>query len=319
MSDTSYQPDQQRGWPVATRELAQGASRGGAGSPLICRWPMSAAPEGIIVFCHGLGASGRDYAALSQHWATHGYLVVHPTFDDSFEVVTAAEPELLQGAASDPSHWMSDPNLRIRMHEILHTPAYWLRRVERVRALLDDLNAVIAATCGLPGKPARVAIAGHSFGAYTAQLFAGARIDLPGRGWTGFRDDRFAAALLLSAQGRDQQGLREGSWDEIIGPMMNVTGTLDGGAKGQDWHWKIEPYEFAPPGHKYLALLQGADHYLGGIARPDQSPVPAQREAVEMLSLAFFDAHLRNDPRAHVWLAGVSKRIGACELAFSRK
>src|SRR5690606_13641134 len=108
------------------------------------------------------------------------------------------------------------------------------------------------------------AITGHSFGAYTAQLFAGAEIDLPGEGPRNFRDDRFSAAILLSAQGRDQQGLREGSWDGIEGPMLNVTGTLDGGAKGQDWHWKMEPYELAPAGDKYLAVLVGADHYLGG-------------------------------------------------------
>src|SRR5690606_23010804 len=128
-----------------------------------------------------------------------------------------------------------------------------------------------------------------------AQLFAGAEIDLPGEGPRNFRDDRFSAAILLSAQGRDQQGLREGSWDGIDGPMLNVTGTLDGGAKGQDWHWKMEPYELAPAGDKYLAVLVGADHYLGGIARPDQSPAPRQSEAVAQLTLAFLDAYVGKD------------------------
>lgn len=77
---------------------------------------------------------------------------------------------------------------------------------------------------------------------------------------------------IRSAQGREQQGLREGSWDR--GPMLNVTGTLDGGAKGQDWRWKVEPYDFAPPGGEYLALLTGADHYLG--RRPSR-PVAGSR------------------------------------------
>ena len=59
--------------------------------------------------------------------------------------------------------------------------------------------------------------------------------------------------------------------------MLNVTGTRDRGAKGQDRHWKVEPYEFAPDGDKFLAVPTDADHYLGGVARADQSPVPEQR------------------------------------------
>ena len=142
---------------------------------------------------------------------------------------------------------------------------------------------------------------------------------MPGEGPRSFRDDRFAAAILLSAQGRDQQGLREGSWDGITGPMLNVTGTLDGGAKGQDWHWKVEPYEFAPPGGKYLALLTDADHYLGGIARPEQAPVPAQKDAVFQLTLAFLDAYVIESAAAKSWLASVTDRIGDCPVLFKRK
>ena len=153
---------------------------------------------------------------------------------------------------------------------------------------------------------------------YVAAL-AGAEIDLPDGTSRNFRDNRFSAAILLSAQGRDQQGLREGSWDGITGPMLNVTGTLDGGAKGQDWRWKVEPYEFAPPPDKYLALLVDADHYLGGLARPDQSPVPAQRDAVFQLTLAFLDAYVAGSALAKSWLAGVTDRLGDCRLQFRQK
>ena len=101
--------------------------------------------------------------------------------------------------------------------------------------------------------------------------------------------------------------------------MLNVTGTLDGGAKGQDWHWKVEPYELAPAGNKYLAVLGEADHYLGGLARPDQSPVARHRDAVVQLTLAFLDAHVGNDPQAKAWLASISNGIGDCPLLFKRK
>ena len=287
--------------------------------PLVCRWPADNRPRGFAVFCHGLGASGHHYADLSERWAAAGYLVIHPTFADWAGAVIAAEPELGLAPGTDTTGWMDDPRIRPRMYEILHSPEYWTDRIRIVTGVLRHLDAILAATCGPQATPLRGAITGHSFGAYTSQLFAGAEIDLPGAGLTSFRDMRFSAAILLSAQGRDQQGLREGSWNGIDGPMLNVTGTRDSGAKGQDWHWKTEPYDFAPPGDKYLAVLEEADHFLGGLAMPRQSPFPAQREAVIALTLAFLDTYLADDPDAAAWLAAVSDRVGDCPLAFSRK
>lgn len=299
--------------------VAPGAADG-TPLPLVCRWPSARAPKACVIFCHGLGASGRDYAELSGHWASHGYLVIHPTFPDWVGAVVAAEPELGVGPAGNLDRWTEDSRIRPRMYEILHTPKYWLERINIVRQVLDGLDAVTAATCGRTDRHLPVAIAGHSFGAYTAQLLAGAEIDLPGEGRRSFRDRRFAAAILLSAQGRDQQGLREGSWDGISGPMLNVTGTRDGGAKGQDWHWKLEPYEFAPAGDKYLAVLTDGDHYLGGIARPDQSSVPTQRSAVERITLAFLDAYLTDDADAKARLDKIGDQVaGGCPLLFTRK
>lgn len=287
--------------------------------PLVCRWPEGMAPQGFVIFCHGLGASGRDYAELSSYWAAHGYLVIHPTFPDWIGAVARAEPQLGLDPAGDLTGWTNDPKVRPRMHEILHTPSYWLERIRIVRQVMDALDAVFDATCGRRPGPMPGAIAGHSFGAYTSQLFAGAEIDVPGEGTRTFKDRRFAAAILLSAQGRDQQGLREGSWDGIDGPMLNVTGTRDGGAKGQDWHWKVEPYDLAPAGDKYLAVLTDADHYLGGIARPDQSSVPEQRNAVEQLTLAFLDTYLTGDAAARAWLGKTTDLVGKCPLLFRHK
>ena len=292
---------------------------GEAPLPLVCRWPKDEAPKAFVIFCHGLGASGRDYARLSTRWAANGYLVIHPTFPDWVGAVLAAEPGLGVDPSENLDGWTSDPRLKPRLYEILHTPAYWLERVRIVRAVLDGLGLIMEATCGAPPAAIPGAIAGHSFGAYTSQLFAGAEIDVPGEGARSFRDERVAAAILLSAQGLDQQGLRAGSWDGITGPMLNVTGTRDGGAKGQDWHWKVQPYELAPPGDKYLAVLTDADHYLGGVARPGQFPVPVQHEAVAELTLAFLDAYLGGSVEAGTWLDSIDDRIGDCPVLFKRK
>jgi hypothetical protein len=245
-------------------------------------------------------------------------LVINPTFPDWIVTVARAEPQLGMYPESDLTGWANHPRARPRLYEMLHTPFYWLERIRIVRLTMGALDTVFAATCGRPQASIRGAISGHSFGAYTAQLFAGAEIDLPD-GPRSFKDDRFAAAILLSAQGRDQQGLRDGSWDGIDGPMLNVTGTRDGGAKGQDWHWKVEPYKFTPDGDKYLAVLTDADHYLGGIAPPDQSPMRKQRNAVDQLTLAFLDAYLPRDVTARAWLDKIAGQIDGCPLLFERK
>ncbi len=288
---------------------------------LICRRPEGGRPKAFVVFCHGLGAGGRDYADLSRFLAAHGYLVIHPTFPDWIEAVAGAEPALGYAPGTpDLLRWTTVPRLRQRLYEILHSPSYWLARVAIVRTVMDHLDEIFAATCGTPGQPMPGAIAGHSFGAYTSQLFAGAEIDIPGEGPRRFKDDRFRAAVLLSAQGRDQQGLREGSWDGMTGPVLTVTGTRDEGAKGQDWHWKVEPFELSPPGDKLLAVVEDADHYLGGMTDSDPTPGnPAQRDAVSLLTLAFLDAHVTKDAGATDWLSTLDGEIGSCPALIRRK
>ena len=285
---------------------------------LTCRVPGDGGARGVVVFCHGLGSSGRAYGSMTDSWVEQGYLVLHPTFADSIFAVAAARPELgLDPDDPDLALWArARPALRPVMHAILHDPAYWLDRVRIVRRVMDQLPAFVSAM-GVHGPALPVAIAGHSFGAYTAQLLAGAEIDLPD-GPRNFRDDRFAAALVLSGQGRDQQGLRDGSWDGMTGPVLTVTGQKDGGAKGQDWHWKCEPFRLAPPGGKCLAVLDDANHYLGGMT-PEGVTVPHQLRALTTITTAFLDAHVTGAQGARAWLDAVQDRVADCPVIFERK
>ena len=288
---------------------------------LTCRWPTGSKPVGFIVFCHGLGSSRRDYVELAEFWAAHGYLVVQPTFPDWIGFIAASEPELgLDPAAEDLANWASIPRVRSHMFTLLHSPSHWIARVKIVQHVFDQMDFIMRSTCKLPSPAIPCAMAGHSFGAYTSQLLAGATTDVPGHGPTRYRDPRVKAAALISAQGRDQQGLRNGSWDTVACPMLSITGTLDKGAKGQGPQWKSEPYEFAPPGDKYLAVFKNADHYLGGITRTGLRPDNVgQRKAIAQLTLAFWDAHLRGDLAAKSWLASISTQIGQCHVMFARK
>lgn len=284
---------------------------------LTVRWPDTLAPRGTVVFCHGLGSSRAAYGGLTDTWAAHGYVVIQPTFPDAIGQIAVERPELGLDPGADLSGWTAMPEIRAAMHGVLHDSDYWMHRVRIVQAIMDGLGGILGQTCpearGLP-----VAVAGHSFGAYTTQLFAGAEIDLPGHGATRFGDKRFAAALILSGQGLDQQGLREGSWDGLTGPVLTVTGTRDGGAKGQDWHWKCHPYELGPAGDKYLMVLEEGDHYLGGFAPGDEGII-AQKDAVRGATLAFLDAYLARQMCAQNWLRLVEDGIGDARVLFRSK
>src|SRR5262245_53216482 len=45
--------------------------------------PKTAGPFPVIVFSHGAGGSGQNYFPLTGFWATHGYVVIQPTHNDS--------------------------------------------------------------------------------------------------------------------------------------------------------------------------------------------------------------------------------------------
>lgn len=297
---------------VLADELPQGLDR-----PLVCRWPTGKIPAGIVIFCHGLGANGREYATLSHDWAAHGYFVVHPTFDDAIEVVAAQSPELGLNPADDLRRWVTLPAVRAHMHHVLHAPDSWVRRVKTVGVILESLRDILAATCGCPDVPLPIAIAGHSFGAYTSQLLAGVTADLPDHSPRSFADDRFAAAIIISGQGRDQQGLRDGSWDSFTLPALTLTGTLDRGANGGGWEWKSEPFSQASATDQYLAVIDGGDHFLGGFDEDDWRPAnPAQAAAVRQITLGFLDAILKRDNKARAALRATSDHIGDCHLSF---
>src|SRR5215471_1389673 len=45
--------------------------------------PKSGGPFPVIVFSHGAGGSGKNYFALTGYWASHGYVLIQPTHNDS--------------------------------------------------------------------------------------------------------------------------------------------------------------------------------------------------------------------------------------------
>jgi len=243
----------------------------------------------LIVFSHGFGGSKEAFSTVSRHWASHGYVVIHPTHADGMERRLAG-----RAAEGGPAGRPGMGGLVGRLND----PARIADRVADIVLVLDSLATIAEATPALEGRidTGRIGVGGHSFGAYTAMLIGGVTVDLGGGQGRSFRDERVACILPISPQGTGQQGLTKRSWAGLTIPMMTITGTRDRGVGGQGVEWRKEPYAFSPPGDKYLVVIDGADHLsFGGGLRQRGSAIS---DVVKIVSTRFWDAYLEDSDSA---------------------
>lgn len=252
-------------------------------------YPGGEGPFPVIVFSHGDGGSAKDLRPLLRFWATRGYAVLAPSH-------------------ADPPSGKSANDAKA-----------WENRARDLAFVIDSLPQVSERVAPLAGKldATRIGAGGHSYGAYSAGLLAGATVDVPkGEKGRSFADSRPRAFLLLSPPGEGTRGWTKASWANVGRPVMVVTGSRDQGAKGRDPSWRFDACRLSPPGDKFCLLLKGASHlsFIGKYAEPGASlsgrgkgAPSAEGEVaifkdVKAASVAFWDAYLKGDAAARVFL-----------------
>ncbi len=268
--------------------------------PLRITWPEGEGPFPLIVFCHGALGSKSGAEPLVTHWASHGYIVIQPTFGDSVSLMTEEEKRQVRSIQS-----------------LLNSPRVlkqWDQRPRDVSHVLDSLDELEKQFPGIRGRIDRekIAVAGHSYGAHTTMLLAGMRPVHPfSRKTVSFRDARIKAFIAISPQGPGKS-LKEASYQSMTGPMLMITGDNDGspmrGKENLAGDWRRKAYEYAPAGDTYLLWIKDAHHGFGGIngnARwPGAGPnAPDQVLTIKSTCLAFFDAYVQENKEARAYLA----------------
>jgi dienelactone hydrolase len=154
------------------------------------------------------------------------------------------------------------------------------------RARFDDIGAALA-WAGSHYAASFTALIGHSMGAATVMLEAGAANQLGLQG-----QDRFDAYVALSPQGPGSI-FPQGAWRAIRKPVLVITGTRDHALEGS-WQTRTIPFNDMPPGGKALAVIGGATHVnLAGIGFSKYT----EQAAIRITSV-FLDnvRHGRSDP-----------------------
>lgn len=272
--------------------------------PLRIYVPDGPGPYPIILFSHGAGGSREGFVYLGEFWAENGYVSIHPTHIGSdTATLKLAGPQVLREESFNPQTW----------HD----------RAGDIRYILDSLMSLEQATPALVGKldTGEIGMAGHSFGAYTTMLMAGTTVTTDQGTDTGFGDSRIKAFMAISPQGTGQQGLTRTSWKSLQSPMLFITGTEDRVPQSDvTYRWRTEPFEYCAPGHKYLAVIRGAQHFSFS-DRGGQSPRGVRIQAVvRALSLSFWDAYLKHQTVAKAFLQSpeIETRTQG-RVTFSRK
>lgn len=201
----------------------------------------------LMVFSHGAFSAPQRYDALLGELAGMGFVVVAPLHIDS---------ELLDGQPPPAEVW------RTRKLDV----ASLVGRSEHMRSQLRD---------GVELAPTTV-VAGHSYGAFGAQVAAGAVAvgEVPADPASDI-----SAVLAFSPPGPLPGFINEDSWRTLSLPQLLLTGTGDILPGFIDnWELHASAWEQAAPGDQWLWVGEGVDHYFGNIFGRLNRDVPAQQD-----------------------------------------
>jgi dienelactone hydrolase len=160
----------------------------------------------LVVFSHGIGGSRDGYSYLGRYFAAHGYGSLH-----------------VQHVGSDRHLWFGNP---FTLSARLSNAAQASEALNRVQDLRYALDRVLGAQEGALFDHRRIAAAGHSYGANTTMLIAGAKVEQQGQK-VSLRDPRISAAIIISAPPFYGMGDAKKILSGIVVPTLNITAMDD--------------------------------------------------------------------------------------------
>ncbi len=199
----------------------------------------------LVVFSHGIGGSRYGYSYLGRHWATQGFASLH-----------------LQHVGSDRQLWTGGNPLGLVGR--LHSAAQDTEAISRAHDLRFALDQMLTGDFAHLIDSNGIFAAGHSYGANTTMLVAGAQVRRQGQ-LLNLLDLRLRAAILISAP----PFYGESSIDRILTPVqlptLHITATDDViripgyYSTAED---RIAIFDAIGSSRKILAVFNGGSHSI---------------------------------------------------------
>ena len=252
--------------------------------------PVFPTPVPLVVFSHGLGGTRQGYGYLGRHLADEGVACLH-----------------LQHVGSDRRIWSAGGPLELLGR--LRDAAQEAEAIARVQDMRLGVDRVLGSELGSRLDASRIVAAGHSFGANTAMLAAGARLQRSGRE-LAFRDERVRAAILLSAPPFHGEPEQERIVEAVRIPTLHVTNTEDTirvPGFHSDADDRVAIFEAMGGERKVLAVFEGGGHSVFTDRRSPGGPLLNGRvkDATKALALAFLRSALHGDDASlRAWRQG---------------
>lgn len=269
--------------------------------PVLLRLPARPGARPAVLISHGLGGSREGLGYLGQGLADAGFVAIHlqhPGSDIAVWQGAEARGPLLAAAALDVG------NALARLQDGLFAVEEVLRRAGEPG---DPLSGRVDAE--------RLAVAGHSYGAWLVQHLLGQRIPGGDRG-LALPERRLRAGIALSPS--PPRGLPPRlAFARVATPMLHVTGTEDRGwVEGATPEDREIPFRHIAGAPQVLAVLEGARH--GAFAdEPQAGPRwsdPAYHPRIAGLAVLFLRAMLLEEAAARAALrAGAPGLVAAAD------
>jgi predicted dienelactone hydrolase len=264
------------------------------GKPVSAKFPL-------VIYSHGATGSGLSSAFLTERLASEGFVVAGIDHTDEYSGarIRGELPEQKPLTKLKMLKYMNNIRKSWLNSEAKTYRAKLAYRPEQIKAALDRLIAEGRSSKSLLYgiiNEKEIGIVGHSFGAWTSMMVAGAS--------PGYKDSRFKAIVHLSGPVNENIYTVEDSNDlrNIHIPIAFMYGSKEV-KQGRGDDRKLLYDRANPP--KLLIEIKGADHFTfsGGVQKEydnisDYTSKDSRRAAIVNCSVAFFKYFLDKDEQA---------------------
>lgn len=213
----------------------------------------------VVILSHGHGASTylsslRGLAPLTEFFSSKGFIVIQPTHPDA---------KLLALETTGPEGGL-----------------FLKSRAKDIHFILDNLDYILAAVPGLENRAdkSQVSAVGHSLGALTVGMLAGAQVADTLTGETiSLAEPRLKALVMIGAPGGPEglngdfaltnyPVLKGINYKSMSQPTLIINGDKDINLNFSNVeNWRADPYYQSPVSSSLLTVF-GAEHIYGGIS-----------------------------------------------------